>query len=411
MGTSAFRALRRHSCHRLRRCAGPGQPTTTQTRLALLVRHRAVSRRLFPTSSVRAGGHLCDVRIAQVSPLYEAVPPRLYGGTERVVAALSDALVDLGHDVTLFATAESQTKGLLSAVRPQALRLDNSQLKSELAAHLCMLHEVRQQAKNFDVLHFHTDLIHFPVFEPLAAKCVTTLHGRLDVKDLEPAFRRWPNFGLVSISEQQRLPLPNANWISNVPHGLPPDHFRFNPSSGSYLAFLGRMSPEKGPEVAIRLALKAEMPLKMAAKVDAVDRTYFTEVVKPLLNHSLIEFVGEISEADKSKFLGEASALLFPIRWPEPFGLVMIEAMACGTPVIAFAAGSVQEVIQDGCTGFVVHSEEQALAALRTVNNLRRAPIRAVFEQRFTARRMARDYLDVYSAALAPQRRQLARVS
>jgi glycosyltransferase involved in cell wall biosynthesis len=351
------------------------------------------------------------MRIAQIPPLYESVPPRLYGGTERVVAFLCDALVELGHDVTLFSSADSQTKARLHVVRDQALRLDTAPLKSDLAAHLTQLADARSLVERFDVLHFHIDLIHFPVFEALADRCITTLHGRLDCKDLDRAYRRWRQFGLVSISNQQRAPLPQASWLGTVPHGLPFGRFGLNPRPGQYLAFLGRMSPEKAPDAAIRIALRAGVPLKMAAKVDAVDEEYFNKVVRPLLRHPLIEFVGEIGEREKAAFLGNAMALIFPIRWPEPFGLVMIEAMACGTPVVAFEAGAVREVVEDGVTGFVVRDEQEALVALSRLPGVARRAVRRAFEARFTARRMAHDYLQLYEELGGRERLRIARVS
>jgi glycosyltransferase involved in cell wall biosynthesis len=305
------------------------------------------------------------MKIAQIAPLYESVPPRLYGGTERVVAHLCDALIELGHEVTLFAASDARTKARLVPVRDQAIRLDGEALKSDLAAHLSMLHEVKRRSGQFDILHFHIDMLHFPMFESLAPKTLTTVHGRLDLKDLPSVYARWPGFGLVSISDSQRKPLPSANWLGTVRHGVPPRQYRFNePAAGSYMAFLGRMSPEKRPDIAVRLALRAGIPLKIAAKVDAVDGVYFETLMKPLLTHPLIDFIGEIGDERKSEFLGNASALLFPICWPEPFGLVMIEAMACGTPVIAWDCGAVPEVVDDGVTGFIVNSEEEALAAI-----------------------------------------------
>jgi glycosyltransferase involved in cell wall biosynthesis len=349
------------------------------------------------------------MRIAQIPPLYEAVPPRFYGGTERVVAALSDSLVELGHEVTVFTSGEAQTKARVHAVRDQALRLDGEPLKSDLAAHLAMLHEVRRCANRFDVLHFHTELLHLPVFEHLAAKCLTTLHGRLDLKELERVFRCWPEFALVSISNQQRHPMVRANWMGTVLHGLPPEQYRPVSKPGRYLAFLGRMSPEKAPDTAIRIALRAEVPLKMAAKVDPADRDYFNHVVKPMLRHPLVEFVGEINEGQKAEFLGGALALLFPICWPEPFGLVMIEAMACGTPVIAFDAGAVPEIVEDGVSGFIVTDEAGACAAVTKLAQLSRRRVRQAFETRFTASRMARDYLDLYAAIRSLERQPLAR--
>ena len=341
------------------------------------------------------------MKIAQVTPLYEAVPPKLYGGTERVVAHLTDALVDLGHDVTLFASAEARTRARLVPVRDQAIRLDPAPLKSDLAAHLSMMGEVMERVEEFDVIHFHTDMIHFPMFSRYADKTITTLHGRLDMKDLAPVYERWPEFGLVSISDDQRKPLAFANWRATVHHGMPEELYRFSPKSDGYLAFLGRISPEKRPDRAIEIALKLGKPLKIAAKVDAADKVYYETKIKPLLDNPLIEFIGEIGDHQKSEFLGKADALLFPIDWPEPFGLVMIEAMACGTPVIAFKCGSTAEIIEDGTTGFLVDSMEQAIEAARSAHRLDRAAIRDRFELRFSAAAMARRYLDVYGDLLA----------
>lgn len=338
------------------------------------------------------------MKIAQITPLFEAVPPRLYGGTERVVGYLCDALVELGHDVTLFAAADARTQAKLLPVRDQAIRLDSAPLKSDLAAHLSLLYEVRRRAEQFDILHFHVDMLHFPMFESHAARTVTTIHGRLDLKDLHAVYQHWPGYGLVSISDDQRRPLSLANWIATVPHGVPQQLFSASAAGdGGYLAFLGRISPEKRPDVAIRIALHAGIPLKIAAKVDAVDRGYFETVVRPLLDHPLLEYVGEIGDDQKSAFLGGALALLFPIDWPEPFGLVLIEACACGTPVIAWRCGSVPEIIEDGVTGCIVDSEHTALAAIDRVRQLDRRRIREVFERRFTARIMAQAYLDVYA--------------
>lgn len=339
------------------------------------------------------------MRIAQISPLYEAVPPKLYGGTERVVAALCDALVDLGHDVTLFASADSETRARLVPVRDQAIRLDSAPLKSDLAAHLSMLEEVRRRADGFDVLHFHTDMLHFPFFADMPERTVTTLHGRLDMKDLDGVYRRWRAFPLVSISDDQRKALPWANWVATVQHGLRPELFRFEPQPEGYLAFLGRMSPEKGPETAIEIARRLGMPLKMAAKVDDADKAYFEQVVAPELDDPLIEFVGEIGGAAKSEFLGKASALLFPVRWPEPFGLVMIESMACGTPVVAFRCGSTAEIIEDGVTGFLVSDVAEAAQAVASAAALDRRAVRRRFDLRFSANAMARRYLELYGEA------------
>jgi glycosyltransferase involved in cell wall biosynthesis len=341
------------------------------------------------------------MKIAQVGPLYEAVPPKLYGGTERVVAHLCDALVDLGHDVTLFSSADADTRAELVTVRDQAIRLDPAPLKSDLAAHLSMLSEVRRQKARFDIIHFHTDMIQFPMFEDDAARTVTTLHGRLDMKDLPEVYRRWPKFPLVSISNAQRTALPFANWAGTVYHGMPEALYRFSPRPDGYLAFLGRISPEKGPDRAIAIAKRLGMPLKIAAKVDAADVDYFNQAIRPLLDDPLIEFIGEIGDAGKSAFLGGAEALLFPIDWPEPFGLVMIEAMACGTPVVAYGCGSAPEVIDAGVTGFIVSGEEQAAVAVRAAQQLDRRAVRRRFDRRFSATAMARGYLDIYADRLA----------
>jgi len=345
------------------------------------------------------------MRIAQVAPLYEAVPPRLYGGTERVVAHLTDALVGLGHSVTLFSSAEAQTLGKLAAVRDQAIRLDPAPLKSDLAAHLNQLAEVRRRAADFDVIHFHTDMIQFPMFEDMPQKTITTLHGRLDLKDLPEVYRRWPQFPLVSISDDQRRPLPFANWAATVHHGMSTELYRFSPRGDGYLAFLGRISPEKRPDRAIAIATAVGRTLKMAAKVDNADRAYFETDIEPLLRNPLVSFVGEIGDTAKSAFLGGADALLFPIDWPEPFGLVMIEAMACGTPVIAWENGSVPEVVEDGVTGFIVRSEAEARAAVARLPGLDRRAIRARFEERFSAVAMARRYLQIYERL--PQKQPL----
>jgi glycosyltransferase involved in cell wall biosynthesis len=336
------------------------------------------------------------MRIAQVAPLLEAVPPRLYGGTERVVAHLTDALLDLGHDVVLFASAEAQTGASLVPVRDQAIRLDPHPLKSELAAHLSMMHEVRRRARDFDVIHFHVDLLHFPFFENIARHTVTTLHGRLDLKDLPDVYRRWEQYPLVSVSDHQRKALPLGNWISTVHHGVPNDLYRFTAKPDGYLAFLGRISSEKRPDRAIAIAKRMGLKLKIAAKVDAVDNAYFAETITPLLADASVEFVGEINDSEKTQFLGNATALLFPIDWPEPFGLVMIEAMACGTPVVAWRCGAVSEIVDEGVTGFVVSSEEEAAAAVVRARVLDRGIIRGVFERRFTASAMARRYVEVY---------------
>ncbi|WP_368561670.1 glycosyltransferase family 4 protein [Pseudoxanthomonas sp. UTMC 1351] len=341
------------------------------------------------------------MRIAHIAPLYESVPPRLYGGTERIVAYLADALVDLGHDVTVFASGDSSTRAELVSARALAFRLDPHPLKSDLAAHLSMLHEVRRRADEFDLLHFHVDLLHFPLFEDIAERTVTTLHGRLDLEDLAGIYQRWPRFPLVSISDRQRLPLRFAHWVGTAYHGLPPELLEPPATpSGGYVAFLGRISPEKRPDRAISIARRAGRPLRMAAKVDAVDVGYYREEIEPLMTGGGVEFIGEINDAGKRLFLGNADALLFPIDWPEPFGLVMIEAMACGTPVIAWDCGSVREVIDHGVTGFIVDSEEQAVEAVARLPELDRGEIRRVFERRFSAPVMARRYLELYESVL-----------
>jgi len=345
------------------------------------------------------------MRIAQVPPLYEAVPPRFYGGTERVVAHLTDALVELGHEVTLFASADARTKARLVPVRDEAIRLDPAPLKSDLAAHMSQLARVRDRADQFDVIHFHTDMLHFPLFEGMPEKTITTLHGRLDLKDLRGVYERWPQFPLVSISDDQRRPLAFANWAGTVHHGMDSSLYRFHPRSEGYLAFLGRISPEKRPDRAIAIAARLGIRLKIAAKVDAADRAYYHEKIEPMIAaEPLVEFVGEIGDDEKSAFLGGADALLFPIDWPEPFGLVMIEAMACGTPVVAYASGSVPEVVEDGVTGFIVHNEDQAVQAIRQIGGIDRARVRARFETRFSAIAMARRYLTLYDRLRAPTR-------
>jgi len=350
------------------------------------------------------GSEEACINIAQIAPLYEAVPPRGYGGTERVVAYLCDALVELGHEVTLFSSADARTAARLIPVRDQAIRLDAAPLKSDLASHLTMLYEVKRRAWQFDVLHFHVDMVHFPMFESIAPRTLTTLHGRLDLKDLAGVYARWPTFGLASISDDQRRPLPDAHWLATVGHGVPQRHYPYSArAEGGYLAFVGRISPEKRPDVAIRLAQRAGVPLKIAAKIDCVDTAYFDAEIRPLLDGPHVEFVGEIGDSDKPEFLGNARALLFPIDWPEPFGLVMIEALACGTPVIAWNRGSVPEVIENGVTGFIVDSEEDGLAAIERIHTLDRRKVRSAFERRFTATEMARAYLDVYAKLIEKQ--------
>jgi glycosyltransferase involved in cell wall biosynthesis len=343
------------------------------------------------------------MRIAQVAPLIESVPPGTYGGTERIVSYLTEALVGLGQDVTLFAAGGSQTSARLRACAERSLRTDPT-CQLPLAHHLLMMRRVLDEAAAFDVIHFHTDLVHFPIFSGHPTPSLTTLHGRLDLPELDPFFSEFRDIPLVSISASQRAFLPAANWLGTVHHGLPDTLLGEGAGEGGYLAFLGRISPEKAPVQAIRIAQRCGIRLKIAAKVDRVDEDYFDEVVRPLLDEPLVEFIGEIDEAAKAPFLANACALLFPIAWPEPFGLVMIEAMACGTPVVAFPAGSVHEIVEDGLTGFIVRDIDQAVAALGRIDSLDRHAIRARFEQRFSARRMARDYLALYGELAAQGR-------
>jgi glycosyltransferase involved in cell wall biosynthesis len=336
------------------------------------------------------------MRIAQIPPLHEAVPPRLYGGTERVVSYLTEELVNLGHDVTLFGTGDSQTSATLRTVWPRALRLDPS-VRDTTAPHMLMMEDVRRMAGEFDVLHFHLDYWPFSLFSRQKTPFCTTLHGRLDLPELQPVFDMFPNEPLISISDSQRRPLPQANFVATVHHGIPEDLLRPLPNvKPSYLAFIGRICPEKRPDLAITIARAAGIPLKIAAKVDRADLDYFESVIRPMLDGPGAEMIGEITEAEKPAFFSGALALLMPIDWPEPFGLVMIESMACGVPVIAFNRGSVPEVVEDGLTGFIVEDATGALAAIGRLNTLSRARVRERFEQRFTARRMAMDYLATY---------------
>ncbi|MFQ5784116.1 MAG: glycosyltransferase family 4 protein [Alphaproteobacteria bacterium] len=334
------------------------------------------------------------MKIAQIAPLIESVPPRLYGGTERIVSYLTEELVRQGHEVTLFASGDSRTAARLVACCDSAIRLSPS-FGDPLPHHLIMADMVRRRAQEFDVLHFHVDLVHLPLFRDIARRTVTTLHGRLDMADLEPFFTHFDDMPLVSISNHQRRPLPRAQWAGTVHHGLPTDLYRPG-LGGGYLAFLGRICPEKRPDRAIEIARRAGLKLRIAAKVDPVDQRYFDTEIRPLLDHPLVEYLGEIEEREKGAFLGGARALLFPIDWPEPFGLVMIEAMACGTPVVAWRCGSVPEVIEPGLSGYIVDTIDDAVAAVRNVETLDRALIRARFEARFTAARMAEDYLALY---------------
>ncbi|NHN87552.1 glycosyltransferase family 4 protein [Acetobacter conturbans] len=334
------------------------------------------------------------MRIAQIAPLHEAVPPKLYGGTERVVAFLTDELVRMGHDVTLFASGDSVTAATLEAVWPRALRLDPA-IRDPIAPHMLLMERVARLADQFDILHFHMDYWPFTYFSRQPTPFVTTMHGRLDLMELQPVFDAFPQVPIVSISDNQRRPLPQANYAGTVLHGLPEDLLTPQRGPRDYLAFLGRICPEKGVDKAIRIARAVGMPLKIAAKVDKVDVEYFERDIVPMLGNG-VELIGEIGDAQKSTFLSGARALLMPIDWPEPFGLVMIEAMACGTPVIAFRHGSVPEVMEDGVTGAIVTSEQEAIAAYPAVAALDTGNIRREFEKRFTARRMAEDYVGIY---------------
>ena len=335
------------------------------------------------------------MRIAQVSPLYEAVPPRTYGGTERVVSYLTEALVRQGHEVTLFASGDSVTRARLVASCPQGLRFDD-RCTDEFAHHIVLLEQVFQQAADFDLIHFHIDYVHFPLSRRQSTPHVTTLHGRLDLPDLVAVYQEFPEPPVVSISNAQREPLPWLNWQGTVYHGLPHDLYTFRPEPGQYLAFLGRISPEKRVDRAIAIATRVGMPLKIAAKVDPANQEYFEAEIAPQFRHPLVEYVGELGEGEKDAFLGNAYALLFPIEWPEPFGLVMIEAVACGTPVIAFRRGSVPEVVDDGVTGFIVDSVEEAVRTTARIPTLRRQDCRQAFETRFSASHAATDYVDIY---------------
>jgi glycosyltransferase involved in cell wall biosynthesis len=346
------------------------------------------------------------MRIAQIAPLGESVPPRLYGGTERIVSYLTEELVRLGHDVTLFASGDSVTSAELAGCAVTALRLDPA-VQDPIPHYMLMLDQVRERAEEFDILHFHIDMFHFPLFRPMAGRTLTTLHGRQDLPDLRAFYFGFRDMPLVSISHAQREPLPHARFIGTVHHGIPIDlHQPVYRPGGGYVAFLGRISPEKRPDRAIRIARKLGIQLKIAAKVDKVDEAYFRDQIAPLLKEPGVEFIGEINERDKQQFLGEALALLFPVAWPEPFGLVMIEAMACATPVLAFRCGSIPEVVDNGVSGRIVETEEQAMGALEEILAFDRPAIRQRFEERFTSTRMAKDYVSIYRA-LRRQRKSI----
>jgi glycosyltransferase involved in cell wall biosynthesis len=339
------------------------------------------------------------MRIAQIAPLTEAIPPKFYGGTERVVHWLTEELVALGHDVTLFASGDSVTSAKLEAPWPRALRLDGS-VRDPNALHMLMLERVRQRTDEFDFLHFHLDYYPFSLFARQRTPFMTTLHGRLDLPEHQPLFATFPTTPIISISDAQRRPIPNAGWVKTIYHGLPEKMLVPQPGKKNYLAFLGRIAPEKRLDRAIRIARECGMPLKIAAKIDRVDREYYDEQIKPMIDGPDIEYIGEITDGQKAEFLGGAAALLTPIDWPEPFGLVMIEAMACGTPVIAFNRGSVPEVVDEGVTGFIVEDEKSAIGAVYRLPQLSRDTVRKRFEERFTARRMAQDYLAVYRSLM-----------
>ncbi|HJX00659.1 MAG TPA: glycosyltransferase family 4 protein, partial [Terriglobales bacterium] len=334
------------------------------------------------------------MRIAQVAPLYESVPPRFYGGTERVVSWLTEKLVSLGHEVTLFASADSVTDARLVPICKKALRF-HSECIDPVAHHVLMMEKVFARVEEFDLIHFHVDYLHFSRSRSEQVPCLTTLHGRLDIPDLAALFREFREVPVVSISDAQRRPLPWINWVETVHHGMPVDALPLHRGPGRYLAFLGRVSPEKGLDRAIKIAIGAGKPLKIAAKVDRADCDYFRRKIEPLLEHPLVEFIGEIGNMDKGEFLGNAEALLFPIDWPEPFGLVMIESMACGTPVIAYPHGSVPEVICDGVNGYIVKDENEAVNAVERLSGLDRGECREYFEMNFSDDRMAQQYVSI----------------
>jgi len=345
------------------------------------------------------------MRIAQIAPLAESVPPKLYGGTERVVAWLIEELIELGHDVTLFASGDSNTRAKLMAAWPQALRLGRPR-SDPMAAQTALLELMARHAAEFDVIHAHIDWLHLPLLSRLGVPFMTTFHGRLDLPGLSKVVGRYPNAPFISISDNQRLPLPEANWLGTVYHGMPEQSLRPAFAPGKYLAFLGRLTADKGPDVAVRIAKSVGMPLKIAAKVPRAEKGYYAKTIAPLVDGDQVQLTGEVNDQAKGEFLANAAALVFPIDWPEPFGLVMIEAMACGTPVIAFRRGSVPEVIDDGVTGFIVESEAEAVDAIRRLPELDRHRVRSVFERRFAAKRMAEDYVRHYQKLLNGRSKQ-----
>lgn len=339
------------------------------------------------------------MKIAQVAPLFESVPPKAYGGTERVVSYLSEALVAQGHEVTLFASGDSSTSAILHPMCEHSLRT-NPRQPDWVMCHTMMVDEVFSRAQEFDIIHWHIDFLHYPLAQRCEVPSVTTMHGRLDLPDLVQLHQQFQAMPLVSISDSQRAPLLQANWCGTVYHGLPLSLYGFHETPGDYFAFVGRVSPEKGLDRAIGIAIACDTPLRIAAKVDLADQTYFEQVIGPMMDHPLIEFAGEIGDAQKNDFIGRAKALLFPVDWPEPFGLVMIESLACGTPVVAYRRGSVSEVLKHGVTGYVVCSQEDAIAAARNIHRIDRARCREVFERRFSADTMAHRYLQVYEALI-----------
>ena len=340
------------------------------------------------------------MKIAQVSPLFESVPPKGYGGTERVISYLTEELVRQGHEVTLFATADSITDAKLVPSVERSLRAEMLN-RSWLAYDAIQMDKVAKLAKNFDIIHFHTDYLHFPLIRHIGTPHVTTLHGRLDLSELVPVFEHFSSCPMVSISDSQRTPLPWANWCGTVYHGLPPDLYRFHPEPGKYFAFLGRISPEKRVDRAVEIALSCNTPLYVGAKIDKADEAYFDREIRPLFGHPLIHYIGEVDERQKHALLAGAKALLFPIDWPEPFGLVMIEAFSCGVPVIAYNHGSVPEILEEGVNGFVVHNQQEAMQAAKNIETIDRASCRASFDRRFTACHMAENYLQVYQRLIA----------
>ncbi len=339
------------------------------------------------------------MKIAQVPPLYESVPPKMYGGTERVVSYLTEELVRQGHDVTLFGTKDSVTQANLYDVCNKALRL-NTANEDALIYHILQMQAVMENASDFDIIHFHNDYLHYPFSTMSGYNHLTTLHGRLDLPELQMIYRKYTDIPLISISNNQRQPIPYAKWAGTIYHGLPVQLYKKGEGEGGYLAFLGRISPEKGPERAIEIAKRAGIKLKIAAKVDKADAEYYEKEIKPLLDHPLIEFIGEINEQQKESFLGDALALLFPIMWPEPFGMVMIEAMANGTPVIAFNYGSVPEVLENNITGYIVNDIDEAVTAVKKLHQLDRNICRKIFETRFSVSAMARNYVNAYERVI-----------